>query len=136
MVGVVDALEAATRWGETWERSWAGRESGPIVALYSPHATYRAHPHREPVPGGAAAYVTRVFGEESAVECWFGAPIAMGTRAAVEWWASYVEEEQEITLSGTTVLTFDPDGLVVDHVDYWVQSDGRLTPFAGWAGLP
>ena len=130
----MDALEAATRWGETWERSWAGRESGPIVALYSPDATYRSHPHRAPVPGGAAAYVKRVFREESAVECWFGSPIAMGTRAAVEWWASYVEDGGVVTLSGTTILTFDADGLVVDHLDYWLQSDGRLAPFDGWAG--
>jgi hypothetical protein len=107
---------------------------GTQLALYAPDATYRSHPHRDPVPGGVAAYVTRVFGEKSAVQCWFGAPIAMGTRAAVEWWASYVEEEREVTLSGATVLTFDSDGLVVDHVDYWVQSGGRSAPFGGWAG--
>ena len=50
----------------------------------------------------------------------------MGTRAAVEWWASLVEEAREVTLSGTTILRFDSDGLVANHVDYWVQSDGRL----------
>jgi hypothetical protein len=58
----------------------------------------------------------------------------MGTRAAVEWWASFAEEERDVTLSGTTILRFDSDGLVVDHVDYWVQSEGRLARFTGWAG--
>ena len=32
-----------------------------------------------------------------------------------------VEADQAVTLAGTTVLRFDPDGLVVDHVDYWMQ---------------
>jgi SnoaL-like protein len=130
----VDALEAATRWGQTWERGWTQRETAAIAALYAPDAIYRSHPHRGPEPGGAAAYVSRVFAEESAVECWFGEPIAAGPRAAVEWWASFVEAQRDVTLSGTTILTFDSDGLVVDHVDYWVQSDGRLSPFTGWAG--
>ena len=58
----------------------------------------------------------------------------MGTRAAVEWWASLVQEAAEVTLSGTTILTFDSDGFVVDHIDYWVQSEGRLAPLTGWAG--
>ncbi len=29
--------------------------------------------------------------------------------------------DQAITLAGTTVLRFDSAGLVVDHVDYWMQ---------------
>ena len=130
----MDILQAATRWGETWERSWANGETAAIADLYAPGATYRSHPHQDPEIGGAAAYVNRIFPEESEVECCFGEPIAMGTRAAVEWWASLVQEEHEVTLSGTTILRFDSDGLVVDHVDYWVQSDGRLAPFTGWAG--
>jgi hypothetical protein len=40
---------------------------------------------------------------------------------------------QAITLAGATVLRFDADGLVVDHVDYWVQSQGRTVPYDGWA---
>ena len=129
----MDALEAATRWGETWERSWTKGDTAAIAALYAPGAAYRSHPHHGPEQGGAAAYVNRIFPGESAVECCFGEPIVMGMRAAVEWWASLVEEAREVTLSGTTILTFDSDGLVVDHVDYWVQSDGRVAPFIGWA---
>lgn len=55
------------------------------------------------------------------MECWFGEPIASGERAAVEWSASFVEADQAITLAGTTVVRFDSAGLVVDHVDYWMQ---------------
>jgi hypothetical protein len=95
---------------------------------------YRSHPHREPRTGGALAYVRRVFSEESGVECRFGEPIAAGVRAAVEWWASLVEDGQTVTLSGATVLRFDAAELVVDHVDYWVQSDGVVTPYRDWGG--
>jgi hypothetical protein len=44
----------------------------------------------------------------------------------------FIEAGQAITLAGATVLRFDSDGLVVDHVDYWVQRQGRTVPYAGW----
>jgi energy-coupling factor transporter ATP-binding protein EcfA2 len=134
-VRAMDTLTAATRWATTWERSWTAGDVASIAALYRPDASYRSHPHREPEQGGALAYVSRTFAEESQVWCRFGPPMATGGRAAVEWWACFDEEGTPITLSGATVLTFDDDGLVVDHVDYWVQADGRRLPFTGWAGL-
>ena len=63
----------------------------------------------------------RQFAVEEAVECRFAEPIASGERAAVEWSASFVEADKAVTLAGTTVLRFDFAGLVVDHVDYWMQ---------------
>jgi hypothetical protein len=33
----------------------------------------------------------------------------------------FIEADQAVTLAGTTVLRFDSAGLVVDHVDYWMQ---------------
>jgi hypothetical protein len=44
-----------------------------------------------------------------------------------------IEAGQAITLAGATVLRFDSAGLVVDHVDYWVQSQGLTAPYAGWS---
>jgi hypothetical protein len=58
-----------------------------------------------------------------------------GNRASVEWWASWEEDGAPITLAGTTLLTFDPDGQVVDHRDYWNQQDGRRAPYDGWASV-
>ena len=87
---------------------------------------------RDPEPGGALGYTRREFALEDSIECRFGAPVATGDRAAVEWWASYVEDGRELSLAGTTVLRFDADGLVVDHVDYWVEGGGRRRPFEGW----
>jgi hypothetical protein len=52
----------------------------------------------------------------------------------VEWWASWVEGGKTVTLAGTIVLRFASDGLVEDHVDYWVQAEGRHAPYGGWGG--
>lgn len=130
----MNIADAAQHWARTWEQAWPSRDSKRIAQLYAPEATYRSHPHRDPEPGGAIAYTTKTFAEEDAIECRFGRPIIDGDRAAVEWWASWQEAHRELTLSGITVLRFEHQGQVVDHVDYWVESAGRRVPFAGWGG--
>jgi hypothetical protein len=130
----VDVQSAARRWAETWQRAWPAKQSAEIAALYHEAASYRSSPLREAVSGGALAYVERQFTIEDDVECQFGEPICAGDRAAVEWWASFIEAGQATTLAGATVLRFDPAGLVVDHVDYWVHSQGRTVPYTGWGG--
>ena len=72
------------------------------------------------------------FALEEGVRCRFGSPIAGGDRASVEWWASWVEGGREVTLAGATILRFDGEGRVVEHVDYWVEGEGQTEPFAGW----
>ena len=130
----MDVQAAARRWAQTWEQAWAAKDAEAIAALYAPGATYRSHPMQDPEPGGPLAYTQREFALEDFIECRFGTPVVSGDRAAVEWWASYVEDGRELTLAGATVLRFDAEGLVVDHVDYWVEADGRRPPFEGWGG--
>jgi hypothetical protein len=128
----VDVLLAARRWAETWRRAWPDKESQRIAVLYAEGASYRSSPFDQPEVGGALAYVERQFAVEEAVECQFADPIAAGDRAAIEWWASFIEAGQVLTLAGTTVLRFNADGQVVDHVDYWMQSQGRAAPYPNW----
>ena len=64
----------------------------------------------------------------------FRRTIAAGDRAAVEWWASWIEGGRTLTLAGATILQFSEAGLVIDHVDYWLQENGRLQPYPGWGG--
>jgi hypothetical protein len=128
----MDTQEAARRWARTWERAWPAKDGAAIAALYAEDATYRSHPMRDPEPGGASAYVQREFAAEDSIECRFGEPMAGGDRAVVEWWASWVEKGRELTLAGATVLRFDQEGQVVDHVDYWADGEGRIPPSAGW----
>jgi hypothetical protein len=130
----MDVIDAARRWATVWERAWPVKDVESIVALYADGVEYRALVLREPELGiaGVRAYLTRTFAEEDAIECRFGEPLAAGDRAGVEWWASWTEEGEDLTLAGVTLLRFDADGRVVDHRDYWNQVDRRERPFAGW----
>jgi hypothetical protein len=126
----MDTRAAARRWADTWERAWPAQDVGAIAALYAPDASYRALAFREPTT--AARYLPETFAAEAAVECRFGTPIVDGDRAAVEWWASWLEDGEPLTMAGTTVLRFDADGLVVDQRDYWNELPGRRPPYPGW----
>ena len=134
MAAETDTRAAAHRWASTWARAWPALDADAIVALYAEDAVYRALPFREPNRGlrGVRRYLSENFGVEREVECWFGAPVAAGGRAAVEWWATWLENGERLTLAGTTVLRFRDDGLVVDHRDYWNEVDRRETPYPGW----
>jgi hypothetical protein len=128
----VETLEAARRWADTWERSWPTKDAEAIASLYANDATYRSHPLRNPEPGGALGYTRRQFALEEQISCRFATPLVADDRAAVEWWASWVEGGNDVTVVGVTVLRFDGEGRVVEHVDYWVQGDGRQEPFTHW----
>ena len=127
----MDTAAWAQRWRSTWERAWVAKDGAAIAALYAPDAVYRSHPFRDP-ERSARDYVDRVFGEEDGIECRFGEPLVTERRAAVEWWASYREGGEDVTLIGVTVLRFGDDGLVVQHTDYWAEASGRTEPFPGW----
>src|SRR5213078_2750907 len=94
----MDVQEAAVRWASTWERAWPAKDAEAIASLYAEGAIYRSHPMREPERGAALGYTRRQFALENSIECRFGTPIAAGDRAAVEWWATWVENERELTL--------------------------------------
>jgi hypothetical protein len=130
----MDVQAAARRWAETWARAWPERDVDAIASLYAEDALYRGFVFRQPERGtaGVRRYLEENFGVEEEIECWFGEPIAGDSRAAVEWWAAWVENGERLTLAGTTVLRFDGHGRVVDHRDYWSQVDRREPPFDGW----
>jgi hypothetical protein len=126
----METREAARRWAETWQRAWETLDVPAIEALYAPGTEYVSAPFRD--PDAPIAYLRRVFAEESEVSPRFGDPIVDGDRAAVQWWAALREDGREITLAGTSVLRFDPEGLVVAQWDAWDEVAGRREPPAGW----
>ena len=130
----MDVEQAAQRWRATWERAWPAQDVEAIVALYADEAEYRALVHRQPElgPAGVRSYLRRIFLEEDQITCRFGEPIVAGDRAAVEWWATWVEDGDDLTMAGATLLRFGTTGLVVDHRDYWNQTDTITPPFPGW----
>lgn len=130
----MDVSSLASRWAETWQAGWPAKDVEAIAALYAPGVTYLSFPFREPDrgPEGVRSYLTREFGVESEIECRFGVPVAAGDRAAVQWWACWVEDGEWLTLAGSTFLRFNEDGLITDHRDYWNQSDDRRPPYESW----
>lgn len=131
---MVQARDAALRWKRTWEAGWPRGDVDAIAALYAPPATYRALAFRKPDQGiaGVREYLRVNFEAESEVSCRFGTPLVDGTTAAVQWWASWVEDGETLSMAGVTVLRFDDAGLVIDHRDYWNQEQGRIEPYADW----
>ena len=120
----MDALAAARRWVEVWERAWPEADVDAIAGLYELDAVFYSHPFRD--RQAPAEYVTWAFGEQAAAECRFGEPVAAGERAAVDWWAVITERDgSEQTVAGTSLLRFGPDGLVVEQRDAWGEEPGR-----------
>ena len=130
----VDTDAAARRWATVWSHAWPAYDVDAIAELYADAASYRALAFREPDLGltGVRRYLEENFALEEGVECWFGPPIVSGEQAAVEWWATWTELGEPLTLAGVSVLRFDGDGSVVDHRDYWNQVERRESPYAGW----
>lgn len=73
-----------------------------------------------------AEYVAWAFAEQAGAECRFGEPVVAGDRAAVDWWAviTFVDGTVE-TIAGTSLLRFDPEGLVIEQRDAWAAEPGR-----------
>ena len=122
----------ALRWARVWEQAWRERDPQAIGALYADDCIFRTHPFRE--AENPLAYVSRELPNESDVEARFGRPVVDGDRAAVEWWATLLEEGRQITLAGFSWLRFDERGLVLEQRDYWAQRDGKTSPPAPWGG--
>jgi ketosteroid isomerase-like protein len=131
---VTDAAEAARRWVDGWSRAWPAGDADAVAELYTEDAVYSSHPFREPYRGAAGAreYAAQAFVDEELVEVRFGDPVASGHRAAVEYWAVLRTGGKDVTLVGTTVLRFAPDGRVEDHREYWAIEDGARRPPDGW----
>jgi SnoaL-like domain len=132
----MDPRDAANRWRDTWLRSWPTHDADAIAATYASDHVYRSHPFREPEIGGALGYISRAFADEDlGTECWFADPIVDGSRAVVQYWAVLREPGgSPQTLAGTSVLRFGDDGLITEHIDYWVMQDGHREPPPAWGG--
>jgi hypothetical protein len=128
------AGEHGRRWAEGYARAWRASDPEAAAALYAPDTEYRSEPFRDPHPGreGVLAYTRQAYATEDGQDPRFGTPVASGASAAVEWWATMLEEGQPATLIGCSVLTFTPGGLVAVARDYWFLEPGTQPPFEGW----
>jgi len=127
----VDAEAAARAWVDAWDRAWRDKDADALAPVYAEEVVFRSHPFRD--PQSPLEYARGAFDEEGEeLELWWGEPLASGDRAAVEWWAVLTEAGELVTLTGTSQLRFDSDGLVIDQHDYWALNPGRTLPWDGW----
>jgi len=134
VTGERDTGAAAERWASIWKAAWEARDTDAIVGLYHAEVIFSTQPFRVVYRGldGVREYVAQAFAEEEDPNVWVGAPVVDGDRAAIEWWAALFENGVEITLAGTSILRFAPDGLVIEQRDTWNQADGHRQPPEGW----
>ena len=106
------------RWIDAWRSAWPAEDVERIASEYAETAR---------------SYVERAFGEEKLVSCWFGEPVVDRERAAVEYWAVLRSPRgDEVTIAGCAFLRFGEDGRVVEHRDYWDQTNGAREPSSRW----
>jgi ketosteroid isomerase-like protein len=128
------AREHARRWAEGYGEAWRAGDPEAAAARYAPDAHYRSEAFRAPHLGreGVLAYTRQAYASEAGQDPRFGAPFASGASAAVEWWATTLEQGQPATLIGTSFLTFTPGGLVAAGRDYWFLEPGTHPPHDDW----
>jgi uncharacterized protein (TIGR02246 family) len=119
-------------WIERYGRAWEDADADGAAALFTEDAVYRSSPFREPHVGRDAirAYSADATGTRTRVR--FGRPVEEANRAAVEWWATYIEaEEGEITLPGCLILQFASDGRCEELRETWNYAAGAQRPPPG-----
>jgi ketosteroid isomerase-like protein len=121
-------------WIASYGRAWEAASEELIAALFSEDATYRSSPFREPFRGREEirAYWRRATGSQRETRVRMGRPFVDGSRVAVEWWTTMIDDGEEVTLPGCLLLRFRADGRCVDLREYWHVEGGHREPFAGW----
>jgi hypothetical protein len=121
-------------WLGAYGRAWRERDADAAAALFTETAVYRSHPFRAPHVGqeGIRAYWRAATSTQDDVDLRFGAPVASGNRAAVEWWAVMRERGDWVTLPGCLVLRFAADGRCEELRECWHLEPGRHEPPDGW----
>ena len=121
-------------WLERYRKAWIERDADLAGSLFTEDAIYREHPFQKPFVGRDAIrqYWYTVTRGQSAIELTYGAPVVAGRRVAVEWWANLLKDGNPITLAGEFLLTFDDNGQCRELREYWIATEGRVTPPDGW----
>ena len=121
-------------WLERYRKAWIERDADLAGSLFTEDAIYREQPFQKPFVGRDAIrqYWYTVTRGQSAIELTYGAPVVAGRRVAVEWWANLLKDGNPITLAGEFLLTFDDNGQCRELREYWIATEGRVTPPDGW----
>jgi hypothetical protein len=131
-VGSLSAGEV-NGWLEGYRRAWEKADVEAAAALFTEDAVYRSSPFREPHVGtaGIREYWSRT-SNQSGTRVLIGTPIIEGNRVAVEWWATFTDEDGEGTLPGILFLRFAPDGRCEELREAWNWELGSRPPHDTW----
>ena len=132
---MADAPEHAyVDWLERYRRAWIERDADAASRLFTEDATYREKPFEPPFLGRAAIrnYWANVTASQITVELRYGKSIVDGRRVAVEWWANLQTNDGPLTLAGEFFLSFSETGECRELREYWLLTQGRVEPPAGW----
>ena len=132
MVNTVDHDYAD--WLARYRRAWIERDADAASRLFTEDAIYREQPFEPPFIGraGIRDYWARVTASQTSVELRYGRPVVDGRRLAVEWWANLGTADGPITLAGEFLLRFAESGECRELREYWLLTQGRVEPPAGW----
>ena len=126
----MNARDAVARWIDVYTAAWRSGELSRLEEIFAPDARTRSAPFRP--SESALQYHRRVLMTDRARDARFGLPLVDGDRAAVEYWASFTDNGEEVTIAGFVILWFGPDGRCLDSRDYWQLEKGRHEPATNW----
>ena len=127
-------LQNVDEWARRYARAWETRDADVLDELFTEDASYRAHPFRETHVGIAAIrdYWRVATRTQRQAEVRMGQPVVDGDRVAIEWWATLLDDDVEMTLPGCLLLRFAADGRCSELREYWHLEGGYSEPFDGW----
>jgi hypothetical protein len=126
---------AVGAWLERFRLAWEHGDAGDWVEdAFTEDARFHHHPLRPPQHGHAEIrqHLRRAGAILGDAEIHMGEPIVAGDRAAAEWWAQTTDGTHEVTMTGTLVLRFAPDGRCEELRRYGDMQPGRYVPFPVW----
>jgi uncharacterized protein (TIGR02246 family) len=128
------SLAAVDAWLARYREAWINTDPEAARDLFTPDAIYREQPFEPPFAGrdAIAAYWTRVTAGQRDIELRYGLPVIDGQRAAVEWWATLVNDDAPVTLAGEFLLVFADSGHCRELREYWTIKPGIHEPPGGW----
>lgn len=124
-----------SRWAAAYRTLWTAADPDGVADLCAEEVAYRTQVFRDPEKGRDAVreYTDMAFESEDDRTVAFGRPFADDGTAAVEWWCTFTDLDENppapATIAGCSIQTYDNDGLVLTSRDYWhLQADVHNPP--------
>jgi ketosteroid isomerase-like protein len=129
--------ERVGAWLEGYRRAWEQADPPAVLGLFTPDATYRAHPLGMAYTGhdAIADYWTRATAGQEDIQVRFGDPIVDGDRVAAEFWATMRGDGDPVTVAGCLLLALAPDGRCRSLRECWHETGALLAPPPDWGRL-